>query len=188
MMDVHKLSTPSSRLMEAHRAHLARRGRLWLAEPLPKPERAMPEVETIEPALIPEPTIDERMTELADLQKQAEAIRSNVAAILDSVEAQMRQAQVALIVQTVCTYYHIRIRDMMARRRPRNIVVPRQIAMYLARELTAQSLPEIGRRFDKRDHTTVLHAINKIEKLRKTDAGLDAQIVDLTTLLTAREG
>jgi len=62
---------------------------------------------------------------------------------------------------------------------------PRQVAMYLAKQLTPRSLPEIGRRFGGRDHTTVIHAVRRIEKLRQTDAELDA---DVRLLIRQLEG
>jgi len=65
---------------------------------------------------------------------------------------------------------------MTSARRAREVARPRQIAMYLAKQLTPRSLPEIGRRFGGRDHTTVIHAVRQIEKLRMADAELDADV------------
>ena len=77
----------------------------------------------------------------------------------------------------------------MAHRRNAEAVYYRQIAMYLVKVLTRHSLPEIGRRFDGRDHTTVLHAVRKIEALRKSDESLDATITSLKAqLLEQAEG
>lgn len=83
------------------------------------------------------------------------------------------------IQRAVADYYSMPRSEMLSARRTWNIVRPRQIAMYLAKRLTLRSLPEIGRRFGGRDHTTVLHAIRKIERLRLADASLDAELAEL---------
>jgi chromosomal replication initiator protein len=74
--------------------------------------------------------------------------------------------------------------DLLSQRRHRSVVWPRQIGMYLAKQLTHRSLPEIGRRFGNRDHTTVLHAIRKIEGVIAGDAGLRDEIDELKKLLS----
>lgn len=66
--------------------------------------------------------------------------------------------------------------EMTSDRRVREVARPRQVAMYLAKRLTRRSLPEIGRRFGGRDHTTVMHAIRTIERLRKSDAEIDGHV------------
>lgn len=78
----------------------------------------------------------------------------------------------------------ISLNDIKSARRTDNVVKPRQIAMYLAKELTQRSLPDIGRRFGGRDHTTVLHAVRKIRENIKTDAGLAAQIEAIKATIT----
>lgn len=84
-----------------------------------------------------------------------------------------------LIQKRVASYYKIDQSDITGRKRTKNIVVPRQIAMYLSRELTDNSLPQIGKEFGGKDHTTVLHAIDKIEKKLSTDATLKDDIQHL---------
>ena len=74
--------------------------------------------------------------------------------------------------------------DILSQRRHRSVVWPRQIGMYLAKQLTSRSLPEIGRRFGNRDHTTVLHAIRKIEGELAGDARLKDEIDELKKQLT----
>jgi chromosomal replication initiator protein len=74
------------------------------------------------------------------------------------------------IQKTVADYYKMKVADMYSKRRPANIAMPRQVAMYLAKELTQKSLPEIGDLFGGRDHTTVLHAVRKITDLRAKQA------------------
>jgi len=77
------------------------------------------------------------------------------------------------IQKTVADFYKIKVADMYSKRRPANIAMPRQVAMYLAKELTHKSLPEIGDLFGGRDHTTVLHAVRKITDLRHKQADLN---------------
>ncbi len=84
-----------------------------------------------------------------------------------------------LIQKRVASYYKIDQSDITGRKRTKNIVVPRQIAMYLSRELTDNSLPQIGKEFGGKDHTTVLHAIDKIEKQLPTDPTLKDDIQHL---------
>ncbi|MDP5008835.1 MAG: chromosomal replication initiator protein DnaA [Glaciimonas sp.] len=83
-------------------------------------------------------------------------------ALKDLLSVQNRQISVENIQKTVADFFNIKIADMYSKKRPANIARPRQIAMYLAKELTQKSLPEIGEMFGGRDHTTVLHAVRKI--------------------------
>jgi chromosomal replication initiator protein len=83
-------------------------------------------------------------------------------ALKDLLSVQNRQISVENIQKTVADFFNIKIADMYSKKRPANIARPRQIAMYLAKELTQKSLPEIGDLFGGRDHTTVLHAVRKI--------------------------
>jgi chromosomal replication initiator protein len=83
------------------------------------------------------------------------------------------QVTVESIQKTVADYYKIKVADMYSKRRPANIALPRQIAMYFAKDLTQKSLPEIGELFGGRDHTTVLHAVRKITSTRQLDAQLN---------------
>ena len=83
-------------------------------------------------------------------------------ALKDLLSVQNRQISVENIQKTVADFFNIKVSDMYSKKRPANIARPRQIAMYLAKELTQKSLPEIGELFGGRDHTTVLHAVRKI--------------------------
>lgn len=87
-------------------------------------------------------------------------------ALKDLLSVQNRQISVENIQKTVADFFNIKVADMYSKRRPANIARPRQIAMYLAKELTQKSLPEIGELFGGRDHTTVLHAVRKIAQDR----------------------
>ena len=77
------------------------------------------------------------------------------------------------IISHICKYYNMQNDDLIGKKRPKNIALPRQIAMYLCRRMTDASLPKIGLSFGGRDHTTVIHAYEKIEKMRKEDRSFD---------------
>ncbi|MEQ8440929.1 MAG: chromosomal replication initiator protein DnaA [Alphaproteobacteria bacterium] len=96
----------------------------------------------------------------------------------DLIRANDRKATIEEIQKRVAEHYNIKISEMHSARRSRAIARPRQVAMYLAKQLTARSLPDIGRKFGGRDHTTVMHAIKKVEELRQLDSGF-AEDVDL---------
>lgn len=89
------------------------------------------------------------------------------------------------IQRAVCAHYRIDKSEMASQRRVRSLARPRQIAMYLAKELTPRSFPEIGRRFGGRDHSTVIHAVRTIATLRQQDADMDADIQRIRRALTA---
>ena len=96
----------------------------------------------------------------------------------DLLRANDRRVTIEEIQKQVAEHFNIRIADMHSARRARAVARPRQVAMYLAKQLTTRSLPEIGRKFGGRDHTTVMHAVKRIEELRQTDATL-AEDIDL---------
>lgn len=97
-------------------------------------------------------------------------------ALRDLLSIQNRQISVENIQKTVADYYKIKVADMYSKKRPASIARPRQIAMYLAKELTQKSLPEIGELFGGRDHTTVLHAVRKIGAERQQGTELNQQL------------
>ncbi len=97
-------------------------------------------------------------------------------ALKDLLSIQNRQISVENIQKTVADYYKIKVADMYSKKRPASIARPRQIAMFLAKELTQKSLPEIGELFGGRDHTTVLHAVRKIAAERQTVSELNQQL------------
>lgn len=94
-----------------------------------------------------------------------------------------RKVRIEDIQKIVSQHYNVSRSDMLSARRTRTIVLPRQIAMYIAKNVTPRSLPEIGRRFGNRDHTTVLHAVRKIEGLLQTDKKLGQEIELLRRLV-----
>jgi len=103
--------------------------------------------------------------------------------LADLLRANDRKINIDEIQKAVAEYFDLRVSDMLSQRRSRNIARPRQVAMYLAKQLTERSLPEIGRKFSGRDHTTVMHAVRKVEDLRTSDSTLDDDIARLTRRL-----
>jgi chromosomal replication initiator protein len=97
-------------------------------------------------------------------------------ALKDLLSIQNRQISVENIQKAVADFYSIKVADMYSKKRPANIARPRQIAMFMAKELTQKSLPEIGELFGGRDHTTVLHAVRKIGAERSHDGQLNHEI------------
>ena len=107
-----------------------------------------------------------------------------VAEVLANIlRANQRRVSIDEIQTKVSEHYRIRKAEMTSARRAREVARPRQVAMYLSKQLTPRSLPEIGRRFGGRDHTTVIHAVRQIEKLRAQDSELDNDIRLLTRQL-----
>ena len=98
------------------------------------------------------------------------------AALKDLLSIQNRQISVDSIQKAVADFYNMKVADMYSKKRPANIARPRQIAMFMAKELTQKSLPEIGDLFGGRDHTTVLHAVRKIAEERAHDSHLNHEI------------
>jgi chromosomal replication initiator protein len=103
--------------------------------------------------------------------------------LADVLRAHSRRLTIDEIQRRVAEHYTLKLNDLLSARRAREVARPRQVAMYLAKMLTPRSLPEIGRRFGGRDHTTVMHAVRQIEKLRATDHELDRDIAQLRRLL-----
>jgi chromosomal replication initiator protein len=105
--------------------------------------------------------------------------------LTDVLQASQRRVTIDEIQRRVCAHFNIRQNDMVSARRARAVARPRQIAMYLAKRMTPRSLPEIGRKFGGRDHTTVIYAVRQIEKLRESDADIDK---DVRSLIRELEG
>ena len=96
---------------------------------------------------------------------------------------QAKSITIDSIQDIVSSYFNLRVQDFKSQKRTRNVAYPRQIAMYLSRKLTDMSLPKIGEEFGGRDHTTVIHAYEKISENLKTDEGLQSTIDDITKKL-----
>jgi chromosomal replication initiator protein len=105
--------------------------------------------------------------------------------LADILRANDRKVSIEEIQRKVAEHYNIRLADMIGPKRIRVVARPRQIAMYLAKQMTSRSLPEIGRRFGGRDHTTIMHGVKKIEELRSADHSLAEDIDLLRRLLEA---
>jgi chromosomal replication initiator protein len=105
--------------------------------------------------------------------------------LADLLRSAERKVSIEDIKRKVCDHYHLRMSDLVSARRARAVARPRQVAMYLSKTLTSKSLPEIGRGFGGRDHTTVIHAVKKIEELRATDPQLAEDIELLRRMLEA---
>ncbi len=105
--------------------------------------------------------------------------------LAEMFRASRRRITIDEIQRRVSDHFKIRQAEMVSARRAREVARPRQIAMYLAKQLTPRSLPEIGRKFGGRDHTTVIHAVRQIERLRGCDTDIDA---DVRSLLRELEG
>jgi chromosomal replication initiator protein len=105
--------------------------------------------------------------------------------LADLLRAHEKKLTIDEIQRKVAEYYHLKLSDLLSARRAREVARPRQVAMYLAKKLTPRSLPEIGRRFGGRDHTTVMHAVKRIDELRAADREIDADVVHLTRMLDA---
>ena len=103
--------------------------------------------------------------------------------ILKDVFNQIRVITVDKIQNVVSNYFNIALTDMLSQRRSRPLARPRQIAMYLAKKMTSRSLPEIGRRFANRDHTTVIHAVKTINRLAEQDEEMKKNIIQIKNLL-----
>jgi chromosomal replication initiator protein len=119
-----------------------------------------------------------RITAHATLVGHAVTLESAQELLRDLLRANDRRVTIEEIQKRVAEHFNIKLADMQSPRRARQVARPRQIAMFLAKQLTTRSLPEIGRKFGGRDHTTVMHAVKKVEELCTADSGF-AEDVDL---------
>lgn len=101
----------------------------------------------------------------------------------DLIRSNSRRLTIELIQKKVAEHFNIKMSDMHSSRRSRSVARPRQIAMYLAKNLTSKSLPEIGRKFGGKDHTTVMHAVKRIDELCNQDATIAEDVYILTRIL-----
>ena len=101
----------------------------------------------------------------------------------DLLRANDRRVTIEDIQKRVAAHFNVRLADMFSERRSRSVARPRQIAMYLAKQLTQRSLPEIGRKFGGRDHTTVMHAVRKVDELRAQDQAFAEDVELLRRML-----
>jgi len=168
LYDPIRSATPSQRLAaEAHRARMCRISGAAQAT-LPAPARFF--AAKAEPVAPPIPDVMLRIAHEA----------------IDRYKVPL--SAVHLIQRAVLVHYpDVTRRDIMSGRRTKNIVLPRQVAMYMVKKLTLLSLPQIGARFGGRDHTTVIHAVRKIEHLITKDPELAAVVTDIEQSLEKAE-
>ena len=105
--------------------------------------------------------------------------------LTDLLKSSNRRITIDEIQNKVASYFNIKIDDLISSRRIRTFARPRQVAMYLTKKLTTRSLPEIGRKFGGRDHTTVIHAVKKIEELKQNNPKFDEDINLITQMITS---
>ncbi|MDD5383696.1 MAG: chromosomal replication initiator protein DnaA [Gallionella sp.] len=115
-----------------------------------------------------------RVEAYAKFHRRVISVETAKEAMKDILIAQNRQISIDNIQKTVADYYHIKMADLLSKKRTRNLTRPRQTAMSLARELTTMSLPEIGNAFGGKDHSTVIHACKMVINLRALDTTIDA--------------
>jgi chromosomal replication initiator protein len=120
----------------------------------------------------------------ADVTKSEVTLESTQDVLQDLLRAHDRRITIDEIQRRVAEHYNVRLTDMHSARRARAVARPRQVAMYLAKQLTSRSLPEIGRKFGGRDHTTVMHAVRKIEEIIGEDPSFAQDVEVLRRTLT----
>ena len=124
-----------------------------------------------------------RLIAHAELINRPVTLESAEELLQDLLRASERRVTIEDIQRRVADHYNLRIADILSPRRARPVARPRQIAMYLAKALTQHSLPEIGRKFGGRDHTTIIHGVRKVEELMERDANLAADVDSLRRLI-----
>ncbi|MBV8588636.1 MAG: chromosomal replication initiator protein DnaA, partial [Acetobacteraceae bacterium] len=124
-----------------------------------------------------------RLIAHANLFGRPITLESTQEVLHDILKAHDRRITIEEIQRKVAEHWHIRVSDMSSARRARAVARPRQVAMYLAKQLTSRSLPEIGRRFGNRDHTTVMHAVARVAELIERDAGFAEDVELLRRML-----
>ena len=112
-----------------------------------------------------------RLAVHADISGKSITMEMTQDALGDVLRSYERRVTIDEIQRKVADHYGLKLADMYSVRRSRNVARPRQVAMYLCKKLTPRSLPEIGRKFGGRDHTTVMHAVRKVEELIANDPG-----------------
>jgi chromosomal replication initiator protein len=120
-----------------------------------------------------------RIVHQASLVAKPISIEMAQEVLKDLLRANDRRVTIEEIQKAVVEHYSIRMADMTSARRSRAVARPRQVAMYLAKQMTPRSLPEIGKKFGGRDHTTVMHAVRQIERLSSEDRSIAEDLESL---------
>jgi chromosomal replication initiator protein len=124
-----------------------------------------------------------RLIAHANLFNRAITLETTQEVLHDVLKAHDRRVTIEEIQKRVAEHYNIRLTDMASPRRARAVARPRQVAMYLAKQLTSRSLPEIGRKFGNRDHTTVMHAVSRVGELMAVEAAFAEDVELLRRML-----
>ncbi|MGH7120743.1 MAG: chromosomal replication initiator protein DnaA [Acetobacteraceae bacterium] len=124
-----------------------------------------------------------RLTAHANLFGREITLETTQEVLHDILRAHDRRITIEEIQRRVAEHWHLRLADMSSSRRARAVARPRQVAMYLAKQLTSRSLPEIGRRFGNRDHTTVMHAVARVSELMERDSAFGEEVENLRRML-----
>jgi len=120
-----------------------------------------------------------RIISFSRIYNKSPSVSESKIILKDLINNSQNYVTIENIIKTVCDYFKINVREMLSQRRSRYLVRPRQIAMYLTKNLTSKSLPDIGREFAGRDHTTVIHSVKTIDKLRGRDEEMGKAIEKL---------
>lgn len=166
-MNMH-MQVPSLELLKQFREAQERRARMSGAPKILRPE-ADEKKKPSNPRIVIGKVADAHVVTYLFYQNQLDASASRV--------------MVSTIVDVVCAAYDVSKVDIVSQRRSLKVVRPRQIVMYLAKTMTKSSYPEIGRRLGGRDHTTIMHGVNRINSLRKSSPDLDSELQELTRIL-----
>jgi chromosomal replication initiator protein len=124
-----------------------------------------------------------RIVAHAELVGRPVTLETTQEVLHDLLRANDRRVTIEEIQKRVAEHFNIKLSEMTSARRARAVARPRQVAMYLSKQLTSRSLPEIGRKFGGRDHTTVMHAVRKVEELRTTDSSFSEDVDLLRRML-----
>jgi chromosomal replication initiator protein len=124
-----------------------------------------------------------RVVAHSQLVGRAITLESTQEVLHDLLRASDRRISIEEIQKKVAEHFNIKLAEMSSARRSRQVARPRQVAMYLAKQLTSRSLPEIGRKFGGRDHTTVMHAVKKVEEIRESDVNFAEDVELLRRML-----
>lgn len=180
-----------SSLQDRQQAHIERQRRLGKAAPLPNIHPfppAFPQVEVPpEPVAVPHKITHARyLSELRRLRDEISGLLTRVRVALGQEDAPPQKKPATPIIQVVANYYEIPLHDILGQRRGKSYDQPRHVAMYLAKKITGRSFPVLARSFGGRDHTTILHAYQRIEERLKTDILLQADVEDISAMLKGK--
>src|SRR3974390_233924 len=127
-----------------------------------------------------------RMIAWCQLNRMEITLAATQQCLKQFIDMQVRKITIEAIQRAVAEQFGMKVSDLKQKNNSRNVVVPRQIAMYLAKQMTEASLPEIGRQFGNKHHTTVMHSIGKIDEQRRTDKDLHRMLNKLQAMLTGQ--